>query len=110
MPAEIKTTKLERGEAIRRSGQGLLVLKWMDKKKVLVISSRHEDIHFQETEKYTRETPEQPRRAIMKPHAIMDYNNGMLAVDRHDQMVPSLSRGDRASPTMHPSCSGSLIS
>lgn len=87
MPTEMKHSTLEVGESERRSGHGMLALKWMDRKQVYVITTRHDDINYQETRKRVRPTRTRPGHVVMKPQSIIDYNNGMLAVDRHDQVL-----------------------
>lgn len=87
MPVELKVSQLQKGEAERRSSDGILALKWMDKKQVHVLTTLHDDLNFQETGKFMRMTQKRPYQAILKPQAIVDYNNGMLAVDRHDQVL-----------------------
>lgn len=42
IPKEIVTTKLKRGEIIaRKSGRGVAVLKWEDRRDVLMITTKH---------------------------------------------------------------------
>lgn len=78
---------LEKGEAQRRSAEGLLVVRWMDRKAVNTISSKHSDIDFTSTGKMSRPTRDKPPTTIMKPKQIIEYNQGMLAVDRQDQVL-----------------------
>ncbi|XP_046666644.1 piggyBac transposable element-derived protein 4-like [Homalodisca vitripennis] len=88
MPNELKTGKLEVGEAQRRSLGGLLVVKWMDKKW----STASAHVILTSTTNQLAGLPSQLGNVqngwkIMKPKMIMDYNNGMLAVDRQDQVL-----------------------
>lgn len=87
MPTDLKLGNLEVGESQRRSCDGILVVKWMDKKMVHCISTLHSDIDYQPTGRFTTPNRNRPRYEIMKPKLIIDYNNGMLAVDRQDQVL-----------------------
>lgn len=63
-----------------------MVVRWIDKRQVLMITSEHDDsivdsgkLHYLTKEK------------IMKPKCIRDYNNSMGAVDRTDMMLSNVS-------------------
>lgn len=57
--------------------RGVCVLKWRDKRDVLMMSTKH-----------TTETVETQRRTgiVNKPKAIIDYNEGKSSIDLSDQM------------------------
>ena len=78
-PKEVTKSKLKKGEVISRSGEGIVVFKWKDKRDVLVISNLH-GLKMVELANKRREKK-------MKPNMVRDYNNGMSGVDRSDQMV-----------------------
>nr|CAH7732308.1 unnamed protein product [Callosobruchus chinensis] len=77
-PPEVIQNKLKKGEVIARENErGICVLKWRDKRDVLVLSTCHSDemVHVQR-----RGIP------IQKPKAIIDYNSGKSSIDLSDQM------------------------
>jgi len=47
MPQVFKQVELKKGEAIRRSGRGVLAVKWSDNKYVHMLSTVHEDIEME---------------------------------------------------------------
>lgn len=78
-PAEVIRKKLKKNEYIARQNKSnVCVLKWRDKRDVLVLSTKHKD-EFQTLQCRGRE--------IKKPQIILDYNVGKSFVDRSDQMA-----------------------
>lgn len=78
-PKEIVSTKLKRGQYIaKESEDGITVLRWRDKRDVLVLSTKH-SVRFQTVIKH--------RRQISKPKIVVDYNKAKGAVDLSDQMT-----------------------
>lgn len=77
-PTNVVKRTLKRGEIYAEENErGICVLKWRDKRDVLVLSTYHRD-----------ETVEIQRRGnpIQKPKAIVDYNAGKSSIDLSDQM------------------------
>lgn len=86
MPQVFKETKLVKGEAIKRSGRGVLAIKWCDRKDVHLLSTEHKDIDMKAAKTIKRGTTEEH---VWKPKCVIDYNRGMLGVDRQDQVLSS---------------------
>ncbi|XP_012634083.1 zinc finger MYM-type protein 2 isoform X3 [Microcebus murinus] len=87
-PPDVVKAKLNKNEVIaRESDTGVVVLKWKDKRDVLMLSTMHgEDTKVVETRK----------GVVEKPHMIVDYNNSKAFVDLSDQLKSyscSLRRG-----------------
>ncbi|CAG5001746.1 unnamed protein product [Parnassius apollo] len=79
LPEEVVKAKLRRGEQIARQKDNLYtVLKWHDKRDVLMISTCHGDGMSNVTTK---------RGDIMKPDAIIDYNDAKKGIDISDQLA-----------------------
>ncbi|GIY71398.1 piggyBac transposable element-derived protein 4 [Caerostris darwini] len=80
VPKEMQKKKLKKGEIIAFQRGKVTVMKWMDKKKVSLLST----IHNTEMEQIQvrSETKE-------KPKILKDYNNTMGGVDRMDQNLKS---------------------
>lgn len=78
LPEEVVKAKLRRGEQIARQKDNLYtVLKWHDKRDVLMISTCHGDGMSNVTTK---------RGDVMKPDAIIDYNEAKKGIDISDQL------------------------
>lgn len=79
IPKEVANAKLKTGEYIaRESEDGITIMKWKDKRDVLVLSTKHSD-RFQ--------TITKRGRAVSKPKIVLDYNRAKGAVDLSDQMA-----------------------
>jgi hypothetical protein len=79
LPQEVVTAKLRRGEQIARQKDNLYtVLKWRDKRDVLMISTCHGDDKSNVT---TR------RGDVIKPDVIIDYNDAKKGIDISDQLA-----------------------
>ncbi|KAJ8937948.1 hypothetical protein NQ318_013204 [Aromia moschata] len=77
-PNEVIKKKLKKDEVVAQENErGICVLKWRDKRDVLVLSTCH-----------SNETVQVQRRGkkINKPQAIIDYNKGKSSIDISDQM------------------------
>lgn len=75
---EVTEKKLSRGESVaRESSTGVIMLKWKDKRDVLMLSTKH-----------TGEMKEVTYRggSREKPVAILDYNNCKAFIDISDQL------------------------
>lgn len=82
MPKALKEMKLCKGHVIFRQRGELLALKWMDKRDVTMLSTKHSPT-FTLSENYDRTTGE----VIVIPTCIVDYNKYMGGVDRSDQLA-----------------------
>lgn len=84
-PKEVTNAKLKRGQQVaRESNTGIVVLKWRDKRDVLVLSTVHTD------------SLKSVANGSEKPDIIIDYNNCKSFIDLSDQMKSystSLRRG-----------------
>lgn len=78
IPPIIKNTKLRKGEIIAKQCEAITLLKWMDKKPVVMIST----YHGQETRVVIKRNTE-----VIKPVSVIDYNKNMGGVDLKDQML-----------------------
>lgn len=78
-PEKVIGKKLQKGEVYGLENErGICVLKWKDKRDVLMLSTKH-----------TTETVNVQRRAgvVRKPKAIMEYNDAKSSIDQSDQMA-----------------------
>ena len=72
IPKDVVYKKSKRGEQIsRQNGTGIVILKWKDKRDVLMLSTKHDDTHS----------------ANNRLHIIEDYNQVKGYVDLSDQMA-----------------------
>ncbi|CAK1553810.1 unnamed protein product [Leptosia nina] len=78
-PKVVVSTKLKKGQFIaKESDDGITVLRWRDKRDVLVLSTKH-STRFVSVSKNNKIT--------MKPSIVVDYNRAKGAVDLADQMA-----------------------
>lgn len=78
-PKVVVSTKLKKGQFIaKESDDGITVMKWKDKRDVLVLSTKH-------STRFTRVFKH--NKVISKPQIILDYNKAKGAVDLSDQMT-----------------------
>lgn len=77
IPKEVLSTKLKKGEIIGREKNGIVILKWMDKREVLMLTTKHQ-----------ANLVEVPGRVEgrTKPEAVIDYNNAKSFIDVSDQL------------------------
>ena len=75
--------KLKKGEAYFRSSTNLLVLKWMDKKEVCIISTMH-------TADFTTISRYGGKQILQNPVCVVDYNNSMGIVDKVDMVISTV--------------------
>lgn len=79
-PSFVIRKKLKRGETCwRRNRKNIIVLKWKDKRDVLMISTKH-------TASMVRATSSKGKESI-KPQIVHEYNKNMSGIDRADQMM-----------------------
>ena len=83
VPAELKTTKLKKGESVSMTNGTLQVLKWKDKRDVHMCTTIHDASFVDVPRRVDRRTGEQ----IQRPACIVDDDKYMGAVDRCDQMI-----------------------
>ncbi|XP_054282844.1 piggyBac transposable element-derived protein 4-like [Macrosteles quadrilineatus] len=86
MPEEFDSANLEIGQAIRRSKDGILAVKWKDRKDVHVLSTIHAGIEMTVDKVIQRKGIVSE---VIKPKSVIEYNKGMLGVDVQDQMLAS---------------------
>ncbi|KAF7414956.1 hypothetical protein HZH68_003445 [Vespula germanica] len=83
IPKDILSKKLQRGEIIAREHKnGITILKWKDKRDVLVLSTKHSVEMVTVTGR---------RSSCIKPKIIVDYNISKSYVDLSDHMTSYLS-------------------
>lgn len=76
---EVTKKKLKRGEVVsQRSSSNVLVLKWWDKRDLVMISSKHDSAL---TNLKIR------GKTVQKPTVVVDYNIGKTSIDLSDQMT-----------------------
>jgi hypothetical protein len=78
VPKAIRDAKLKQGEIIAQHSGPVTVMKWRDKRNVLMISTYHDT----KMESYTKRGKE-----IQKPACVIDYNKWMGGVDLKDQLL-----------------------
>jgi len=77
-PKDITQKKLNRGEIFaKKSDREIMVLKWRDRRDVLMISTKHSN---------TMEEVMAKRGIKIKPKAVINYNRGKGYIDLTDQM------------------------
>lgn len=73
-PKDVTSRKLKKGFFIaQQSDRGIVVMKWKDKRDVLVLSTKHKDTMVQTQNKFGQN--------ILKPQIVIDYNKGKSLVD-----------------------------
>ena len=84
-PTELKKSeKLERGDYRYLTSNGVSIIKWMDKKEVLVASNYFDPAV---SDKVSRQSKDGSRKQISCPLAIVQYNKYMGGVDLSDQKI-----------------------
>lgn len=77
-PSDVINTKLKYGEIIaKENNQGITVLKWKDKRDIMVLSTKHS------SEMITVKTK---RGFVQKPKIMTAYNAAKTSIDLSDQM------------------------
>ena len=93
LPPEMKA-KLRKGEMVASTAEeGMMALKWMDKRPVHMLSTIHDDSVVTK-QRRTRLAPD-GREEIRKPHAVEGYNRHMGGVDKSDQLLSYYGFGHR---------------
>ncbi|XP_039751370.1 piggyBac transposable element-derived protein 4-like [Pararge aegeria] len=82
LPKKVVQEKLNKGEMIAlENNDGILILKWKDKRDVLALSTKHSVGFVTVTSKRNR------NKKVMKPTLIADYNKHKCSIDLSDQMA-----------------------
>lgn len=78
LPKSVVEAKLQRGEFMAMENEdGITVMKWKDKRDVMMLSTKHSDKLCTTVKK---------GKEITKPKMILDYNKSKGSVDMSDQM------------------------
>uniref|UniRef100_A0A2S2Q7N7 PiggyBac transposable element-derived protein 4 n=1 Tax=Sipha flava TaxID=143950 RepID=A0A2S2Q7N7_9HEMI len=78
-PKDVTTKKLKKGQIIaQQSNTNVVVLKWKDKRDLLMLSTKHVDTTTAITKR---------NQTINKPDMVIEYNQGKSFIDRSDQMT-----------------------
>lgn len=83
VPREVEGAKLKRGKmfGLQDPKTGIVVMKWKDKRDVMMLSSKHG--LSQSSVGQNKRTKEE----IMKPDSIIEYNSAKQGIDLSDQMT-----------------------
>ena len=81
IPDSVVSAKLKKGEVIRRRNGQIVVLKWYDKRDVLMLTTFHDGKITECNERNRKGEP------IHKPNCVLSYNDYMCGVDRCDQLT-----------------------
>nr|CAH7765205.1 unnamed protein product [Callosobruchus chinensis] len=83
LPKDYVNRKIKKNQVIGvHNGHGVKIIKWMDKRPILMISNKREhDITLHDTGRKTRSS-----EVVLKPKCITDYNKAKKGVDISDQM------------------------
>ncbi|XP_042892021.1 piggyBac transposable element-derived protein 4-like [Penaeus japonicus] len=82
MPKDFEKLKMNK-VSVRSMPTGMMCLKWVDKKPIHILSKMHTS-ELVEIQRVNRQGQQ-----VMKPQAIIDYNDGMKGVDVGDQLASS---------------------
>ncbi|CAG5051487.1 unnamed protein product [Parnassius apollo] len=78
LPKDVVEAKLQKGEFMAMENEdGITILKWKDKRDVMILSTKHSD---------KMSTIAKKGKQITKPKVILDYNKSKGSVDMSDQM------------------------
>jgi len=78
-PKDITNKKIKKGQIIaQQSNTNIVVLKWKDKRDILMLSTKHLDTTTSITKR---------NQTINKPDMVIEYNQGKSFIDRSDQMT-----------------------
>ena len=81
LPEAVVSSKLKKGETAARKNGNVVVLKWQDKREVLMLSTLHAGHVTAGTKRNRR------GKQIKKPDCVFAYNAHMRGVDRLDQLL-----------------------
>lgn len=78
-PKDVVNKKLKKGQIIaQQSNTNVVVLKWKDKRDLLLLSTKHVDTSTAITKR---------NNTINKPDMVIEYNQAKSFIDRSDQMT-----------------------
>ncbi|KAK2578806.1 hypothetical protein KPH14_012835 [Odynerus spinipes] len=80
MPQDLPIDKLKLGEHVQKTCNGLLALRWKDKRDVYMLTTKHASVELTEVRN-------NQGRTKLKPTCVIDYNKGMGGIDLNDQML-----------------------
>nr|XP_034194807.1 piggyBac transposable element-derived protein 4-like [Osmia lignaria] len=80
MPKDLSTNKLKPGERVYRTCNGLLALRWKDRRDVYMLTTKHASVEL-------TEVTDKRDRTKLKPNCVIEYNKGMGGIDLNDQML-----------------------
>jgi len=79
LPKSVITAKIKRGESVAAQNEtGIVVQKWMDRREVLTLSTKHGDSLIEVSTK--------SRRLVKKPEMVLFYDQTKQGVDISDQL------------------------
>ena len=81
LPNKVVSTKISKGQCIRPRNGRIVVLKWYDKRDVLMLTTFHPGKLVNSQNKNRK------GESIQKPDCIFSYNNSMCGVNRTDQLT-----------------------
>ena len=81
MPKKVVSSKLKKGQQIAKRKGRIIVLKWKDKRDVMMLSTCHS------AKMITVNRRKRQRDEKKKPESVISYNNCMCEVDRIDQLM-----------------------
>ncbi|KAF7685756.1 PiggyBac transposable element-derived protein 4 [Cucumispora dikerogammari] len=81
LPKNVVTAKLTKGQVVKKRSGQITLLKWKEKRDVLMLTTMHTG-HVVQSTKLNRKG-----ELIHKPNCIMDYNKYICGVDRADQLA-----------------------
>ncbi|XP_023288038.1 piggyBac transposable element-derived protein 4-like [Orussus abietinus] len=79
MPKDLAPKKLKPGEYLYRACNGLLAVRWKDKRDVYMLTTKHASVELIEVR-------DRHDRTKLKPNCVIEYNNGMGGIDLNDQI------------------------
>ena len=81
LPQNVVKSKLKKGQVASKRSGPVVVLKWKDKRDVLMLSTMHPG-RIVQTDRLNRR-----QEQVQKPDCILDYNKYMCGIDRSDQLA-----------------------
>ncbi|GBN61209.1 hypothetical protein AVEN_71523-1 [Araneus ventricosus] len=78
---EIVNTKIKRGETVAQRKHRIVVMKWKDKRNVLMIATEHSGKMMLSNKKNRK------GESIIKPDCILDYDKYMCNIDKIVQLL-----------------------
>ena len=89
IPPTVRDVKLQRGDVISSTDDGILSLKWKDKLDVTMLSTYHDDSMVTKNRR-SRAAHEGGVEDILKPKVVKDYNKNMGGVDKSKWLLQFL--------------------